>query len=341
MTTITDIARKANVSVSTVSYAISGTRPISEETRTRVFAAMDELGYRPNVIARGLATKKSRIIALLFPDLGTGLGPTAMGFFTNTAETARKFGYNLVLWPTVLHARELNEHLRQGLVDGVVVMEVALQDERVSHLKKVKLPFSIIGRTGDLQDLNYVDFDIHQCIHDAVEMLIQFGHTHIAFLNTDKGIHQQGYGPAVRAHAAFMETIQAAGIKGISRTVESGPNAGYDAFNALLAEDPDLTALISMDEYSVPGVAQAITSQGWSLPDDFSIIVGPTSAQVADMVTPPLTYIEIPIVEMSRVGVKQLIQQLEHQDLELTQALIPCRLVIRGSTGPCRARSYA
>jgi DNA-binding LacI/PurR family transcriptional regulator len=338
MPTISDIARIANVSVSTVSYAINGTRSISEETRARIFAAMEEIGYRPNVMARGLASKRSRIIALLFPDLGIGLGATALGFFFNTADAARKLGYNLVLWPSVLSAKDLNEHLRQGLVDGVIVMEVALNDERVNLLRKLNFPFSMIGRTSDLQGLNYVDIDIRQSIDDAVNALLQLGHTHIAFLNTERGAPAQSHGPSVRSQAAFVDAMQSAGAKASTSTAACRPNAGFDAFNAMLAADPDLTAIITINDYAIPGIVQAITSRGWSVPDDFSIIVGPTSSQMAEMMTPPLTSIDIPIAEMSRVGVKQLVQQLENQDLELTQLLIPCQLITRGSTGPYKPR---
>ena len=78
MATIQDVAKRAGVSVSTVSYAVNGTRPISEETRQRIFAAMQELGYRPHALARGLASKRSRIIALLFPTPERGLGITEL-----------------------------------------------------------------------------------------------------------------------------------------------------------------------------------------------------------------------------------------------------------------------
>lgn len=338
MATIADIAKKANVSVSTVSYAINGTRPISEVTRQRIFAVMEELGYRPNAMARGLASKKSRIIAVLFPDFGFGLGVTALGFFFNTAEAARQKGYNLVLWPTVIHARELREHIQQGLVDGVIVMEVGLHDERVKFLRQAKFPFSMIGRTENTDGLSYVDFDIDHNIQEAVNYLVDLGHTHIAFINTEKEVKEQP-GPSVRSEHAFQKAVQAAGVRGVTRAAKCAPNAGYEAFEALIAEDPQLTALLTINDYSVPGIVQAIGSRGWNIPNDFSLIVGPTSPQMAEIMSPPLTSIDIPIAEMSQIGVKILLQQLEEHDAQLTQMLIPCRLTVRGSTGPCRQRS--
>jgi DNA-binding LacI/PurR family transcriptional regulator len=123
--TMIDVAKRAGVAVSTVSYAINGTRPISDETRQRVFEAMEELGYKPNVLARGLVSKRSRIIALLCPATDRGLGYTELGFVTSASETARENGYNLLLWSLdVNDTDELRQLIQQKLADGVIVMEV-------------------------------------------------------------------------------------------------------------------------------------------------------------------------------------------------------------------------
>ena len=339
MVTIKDIAKRAQVSVSTVSYAINGKRPISEETRQRIFAAIDELGYRPNAMARGLASKNTHIIALLFPDHGVGLGATALSFFFSTAKKARALGYNLVLWPTVIHAKELGEQLQQGLVDGIVVMEVAIHDERVDYLRKAGFPFSMIGRTGDNEGLRYVDFDIRQSIHDAVNYLIGLGHQHIAFINSNKREDDIEHGPSVRSQDAFLEIVRTVGVESLICSAECAPKAGYDVFNSLIEKDPELTALVTINDYAAPGIVQAITDRGWTIPQDFSIIVGPTSVDMAEMVIPPLTSIDIPINEMSSWGVELLINQLEnHESIECSQILIPCELIVRGSTGPVREK---
>ncbi len=142
-----DVAKRANVALSTVSYAINGTRPISEETRQRIFAAMEELDYRPHALARGLASRRSRIIALLFPNPERGLGSTELEFVTSAADTARENGYSLVLWSSEMHdLNELRQLTQEGLVDGVTVMEVHLHDERINLLREVGFPFSMIGR---------------------------------------------------------------------------------------------------------------------------------------------------------------------------------------------------
>lgn len=340
MPTMLDVAKRAGVALSTVSYALNGTRPISEETRQRIFAAMEELGYRPHALARGLASKRSRIIALLFPVSERGLGFTELEFVTSAADAARENGYSLILWPSETHdPSALRQFTQQGLVDGVIIMEVHLHDERVSLLRELGFPFSMIGRCADSAGISYVDIDFEQTIQETVGYLSALGHTHIAFLNQSQSLFDAGYGPVVRTHTYFEQAVQQAGLTGIRRFCRATPQAGYEAFNELLNDHPDLTALVTMNERAVPGIMQAIADRGWRIPDDFSLVVIVSSARVAEMTTPPLTTTDAPAAEMGRLGAELLIQQLEAQEQGALQSLLPCPLVVRGSSGPCRRSS--
>lgn len=308
MSTMLDVAKRANVALSTVSYALNGTRPVSDETRQRILKAMDELGYRPHAMARGLASRRSRIIALLFPNPERGLGITELEFVTSAADAARENGYNLILWPSEMHdPEELRLFAQQGLVDGVIVMEVRLNDERINLLREIGFPFSMIGRCADTDGLGYTDIDFERTMQEAVAYLAGLGHSHIAFLNQSQSAFDSGYGPVVRTQAEFPKAIQAAGVEGIARFCRPAPQAGYEACNELLAECQDLTALITMNERAVPGIMRAIADRGWRLPDDFSLIVIASSARMAEMMTPALTTADIPVTELGRLGVELLI----------------------------------
>jgi DNA-binding LacI/PurR family transcriptional regulator len=337
MPTMLDVAKRAGVALSTVSYALNGTRPISAETRQRITAAMSELGYRPHALARGLASKRSRIIALLFPVSERGLGFTEFEFVTSAADAAREKGYHLVLWPSEMHnLDELQQFTQQGLVDGMIVMEVRANDERVNLLRELGFPFSMIGRSGQTPDIGYVDINFEQTVQETVNYLAGLGHTHLAFLNQAQVLFEEGYGPAVRAQTRFEQTIQAAGLQGLTRFCHATPQDGYEVFKDLLAACPPLTALVAMNERAVPGVMQAITERGWHVPDDFSIIVIVSSPRMAEMMVPPLTTSDAPTAELGRLGAELLIQQLEGQAQSMPHVLVPCRLVVRGSSGPCR-----
>ncbi|HEU4324913.1 MAG TPA: LacI family DNA-binding transcriptional regulator [Roseiflexaceae bacterium] len=338
MATMQDVAKRAGVSLSTVSYALNGTRPISEETRQRIFAAMEELGYQPHALARGLASKRSRIIALLFPTPERGLGITELEFVTGAIDAATERGYNLVLWSSDLHnAGGLRQLMQQGLVDGVIMMEVHLQDERIDLLRENGIPFTLIGRPDDPANLSYVDIDFAQTTRDAVAYLVGLGHRRIAFLNQSQVEIDNGYGPVVRAQAGFTQAMAAVGLAGPVLPCLPTPGAGYEICAALLEVDPTMTALISINERATPGVLQALADRGWRIPDDFSLVLIVSSGRVADMSVPPLTTMTSPSAEAGRLGVVQLIQQLESGQQSAPQALLPCRLEVRGSSGPPRS----
>lgn len=336
MPTMIDVAKKAGVAVSTVSYAINGTRPISEETRRRIFAAMEELGYMPNALARGLASKRSRIIALHFPVPERGVGLTEIEFIAGAANTARINGYEMVLWTSEMHnLEELRQSTQQGLVDGVVAMEVYLHDERIPLWREIGLPFSLIGRSADTSNICFVDTNFEQAAQTAVDYFAKLGHTHIGFLNQSQSVFSAGYGPAVRTQLSYQQAIQTAHLSGATRFCRTAAPAGYEAFVDLLAEDPDLTALITINDRAVPGVVQAVMDRGWRIPDDFSLLVIGSSAGVAELMTPPVTTIEPQNAEMGHLGVELLIQHLEGHEQDNTQILLPCCLVVRGSSGVC------
>src|ERR1019366_5844019 len=132
MATITDVAPPADVSVSTVSYVVSGTRPISAAPALKVRAAMDELGYQPNAFARGLASRRTRTLGLMFPAPERGLGVTEPEFYRSAAQACREAKYQMVLWTTQIHeSAELKAVTGSRLVDGVIVMAGGLVDERI------------------------------------------------------------------------------------------------------------------------------------------------------------------------------------------------------------------
>ena len=337
-----DVARRANVALSTVSYALNGTRPVSASTRRRILRAMEELGYKPNALARGLASKRSRILALLFPTPERGLGVTEMEFVSGAADAARERGYYLMLSPSELHNIHELEHLTgQGLIDGALVMEVRLEDDRVDLLRQAGLPFSMIGRTSDPGSISYADIDFEQTTRDAIAHLVELGHRTVGFLNHSPSAFAVGYGPTVRAAEGFRRAAAEVGIEHIERLCGDNAVSGTAAFHELRATNPSLTALVVMNDHAVVGVMDALDEIGWRVPDDFSIVSIVSSTRVSEMVRPKLTTLEPQSSELGRLGVQMLIDQLERQEDELpspTQVLLPCRLVVGGSTGPAPTR---
>ena len=147
---IGEIARRAGVSRSTVSYVLSGKRPVSEATRHRIQAVIDELDYRPNASARALKEGRTRTLGLVIPPASQRLTDMQLGFVASVVEAAARADLDVLLSPSGGdHDRSFERIVSGRRVDGVVLMEIRLEDDRVTRLSRAGLPFVTIGRTAE------------------------------------------------------------------------------------------------------------------------------------------------------------------------------------------------
>lgn len=336
MATRADVARLAGVSPATVSYAISGKAPISDETRDRVFAAMRELQYTPHVMAQALAGRRSRIIAMLLPSQERALSNNDLEYMLGAASAARELGYHLLLWPTV--DRDVEEVValgQAGLLDGVILMEVRLEDERVALLRAANVPFSLIGRTAD-EDAEplFSDRDFDGAILAAVEYLVSLGHRHIAFVNAPRRLIRRGIGAIVRADAGFKAAIKRCGVKGVSIYCEVTIQAGRELASKLLVQHPEVTAVIEMNSEAIIGFMQAAPLAGIEIPRRLSVLSVNIPDGLADATVPALSTIAPPAGGMGRAAAQLLIASVSEQELPDVPRLFVGDLVERGSTAP-------
>jgi DNA-binding LacI/PurR family transcriptional regulator len=332
-----DIARRAGVALSTVSYALSGKRPISEEARQRIFQAMKELGYQPNSLARALATKRTSILALLYPSWksGTGLGPQAE-FITSIAEASTDHGYGLLLWTAPFNEEQgVMEMTHQGFIDGAILMEVALHDARVEALKQQMVPFTLIGRCSENAGLSYVDLDFDYALETSIAYLVNSGHRQIALLNQSSTLLERQIGYVVRSREAFYHEVARHGLHGIDLCCEANEQAGYEATVQLLQQQPDLSAFILMTPWISGGIIRALSDRGLHIPEDVSL-VAIFSPHLAEMTTPALTSVDFPFHEMGRLGTEMLVAKLADSFTQPAQILLKPPLTIRASSGPHR-----
>jgi DNA-binding LacI/PurR family transcriptional regulator len=331
-----DVARLAGVSVSTVSYVLTGTRPISEATRERVLAAMAELGYQPNAMARGLASRRSGILGLLLPMDERGLGATETAFVTGAAAAASKAGYHLMLYPLgVGDVESLRRLASQRLLEGVLVMEVRLDDPRVDVLRELGVPLVLIGRTADTTGLPYVDIDFDQTVRDAVAHLVSLGHRRIVFVNHSAAEIDSGYGPARRTREAFRRAMTGHGLEPVMIPAEDTAAGGRRALAAALDRAPDLTGILAMNESALFGILGGLGDRGLRTPADVSVVSMVTSPQVAELASPALTALTSPGSALGRIGLEVLLNRLSGDPGgEIHQELLPCTLQVRGTSGP-------
>lgn len=333
MATMTDVARMAGVSISTVSYAMTGARPITAETRQRVELAMKQLGYTPNALARGLKSRRSRIVAVLFPTGSRGIDTSGMAYILGASDYAQEHGYHVLLWTANAGALdELRLLARQGLIDGALLMEVRLDDERTDVLAQAGVEFGMIGHNGGSVASDFVDADFDQCGRVAVRYLAELGHTHLAFVNQSHSFVAAGLGSSVRARDAVVRAADDAGIQLTVRNCASSAAAGQRLFRDLIRDDPALTAMIALNEQAVPGVMGAVRRHGWRVPDDFSIVSVAMTPQAALMTTPATTTVSPDANGMGRAAMAALIHRLGGGTDPAQQTLFPGDLIVRGTS---------
>ncbi|NED96588.1 LacI family transcriptional regulator [Phytoactinopolyspora alkaliphila] len=333
-----EVAERAGVSIATVSFVVNNTKPVSPATRERIEAAMAELGFRRNVVARALASRRTRILAMAYPALQHRLGSTAMSFVTSAASAASEREYHLVLWPVDNDGVELTELIRQGLVDGIVLMEVLLDDARVDALISTGTPYAMIGRTADPAGLPYVDIDFDATVDTALDHLQSLGHREIAFVSERPPSEEfRAYGAKVRAEAAFRGSCERRGLEPIILECAQNAAGGRKAAGELLQARPRTTAVVIMNEHAAFGVVSGLARSGVRVPEDVSLLSVSTSSDMGAMADPVLTIMRSPGIHLGRLAVQLLLSQLDGGEAPSTR-LLPCELHQGESTAPARVR---
>lgn len=338
MATMRDVAQRANVSIATVSFVVNGTKSVAPDTHARVVGAMKELGFRRNVVARALASRRTRIIALVFPALDHRLNSTALSFIRSAANAASAHGYNLVLWPISNDADHITNLVAGGLAEGVLLMEVHLDDERVDRLTQSGIPFVLIGRTRHPEGLTFVDVDFEQTVTDGIDYLTTLGHSNIALIiKRIDGPRMAGYGPVVRTENSYRECLLERNADPIIVTCEESPAGGRVAAAELLARAPQTTAILIMNDDAAFGVVNGLASTGLCIPSDVSILSIATSSEMGAISDPTLSTMNAPGEELGRLGAEALIDQLEGGQVGPTHTMLACSLQIGDSTAAARA----
>src|SRR4051812_7918384 len=341
---IGEVARRAGVSRSTISYALSGKRTISEATRRRIQDVIDELGYRPNAAARALKEGRTRTIGLIIPPAGARLTDMQLRFIAGTVDAAARVDLDVLLSSSGGdHDRSFERIVTGGRVDGVVVMEIRMEDPRVVQLQHSDLPFVAIGRTARPDDLCWADIDYHSLVAQCVQHVHDLGHRHIALINRSAEMLAAGYAPARRAQAGFTDAITQRGITGIQLCCADDQAAGQACIAAILAARPKVTAVVTITEAALGGVQRGLERSGLVVPRDFSI-TGVVARHWAEDFDPPLTAADVPAAEMCSHAVALLVERIRDPAQPYRSVMISPSICLRGSTGPvpaARARRSA
>ncbi|MEZ0110647.1 DNA-binding LacI/PurR family transcriptional regulator [Catenulispora sp. EB89] len=331
---IGEIARRSGVARSTVSYALSGKRPVSEETRRRIQAVIDELDYRPSATARALKEGRTRTVGLVIPPAGARLTSMQLGFVASVVEAAALVDLDVLLSPSGGDHDGSFERLVGGRrVDGVILMEIRLDDPRVGRLAQTEMPFVTIGRTAEPDGTWWVDEDYATLVGECVDHLVDLGHRHLALVNRPARMVAAGYGPGRRAQEGFAAAVERREVNGSEFCCEDDVAGGERCVAEILATRPATTAIVTVNEAALPGVQRGLERAGHEIPRTFSI-AGVAADQWAEEFHPPLTAADVPSMEMGAVAMDLLTERIADPDAPARHRLFVPPISLRASTGP-------
>lgn len=327
-----DVARLAEVSHQTVSRVVNQHPSVSPETRAKVLAAIESLGYQPNSVARSLASRRSTRLGLI--SFGTAFyGPAQMA--GNLEQTARQRGYSLSLASiSSLKPEELTEALQTLLrqrVDGILVIAPLLEVES-TRLEQLcpDLPLVLIDAEPSAQ-IPFTSIDQYGGARQAAQHLLGLGHQQIAFIGGPADWHdalerQRGWWSALR-EAQLQPAAQVEG--------DWSAASGYQAAQNLLEQKYSFTALLVANDQMALGVLLALSEAGLEVPQQVSV-VGFDNIPESAFFQPPLTTVQQDFTALAQQSLRQLLALIETPDLAPKVQRIPAQLVVRKSTAKCR-----
>jgi len=333
--TLQDVAKRAGVSMKTVSRVINNEKDVAEATRRHVLQVIEEVGYVPHVQAQRLASGRTHSVALHYPLTNPTLisNQVELNFITGVAMGVAQEDYFFSLMTGPLGPTDLLKVCRGAHVDGLILMQISVHDWRVELLRQNKYPFVIIGRCGNNDGLSFIDLDFEQAMLEVFGHLIGLGHRQIGFLSYPLSWREKGLGPAVRALEGFETAINTYQLSPYYRECELTIESAYAAADDLLRECPRLTAFVVTHNTIAVGALSALQDRGYKVPDDCSLI-GVAFGNESELIIPPLTAVDWPGHEIGQQAAQMLIRQLQSKDPFPQQILVPPRLTIRRSTAP-------
>ena len=332
--TITDVAKLAEVSIKTVSRVVRREPNVSEKTRVAVQAAIDELNYRPTISARSTTSARSFLLGLVFDNPNPSY---SFELLRGAQRAAKENGYQLVFEPLdrsrATPADSMTQLIVQGNLEGMIVPPPLCDDPDVlSAMSKLNRPFARIA-PGREPSLGFcVSMDDRSAAEAMTRHLVDHGHTRIGFIMGREGTattqaRLQGYKNALQgAGIAFDEELTCQGAFTIRSGVECGEH--------LLSLDHRPTAIFASNDDMAAGVLMAAHRVGLEVPRDISV-AGFDDAETASAMWPPLTTIRQPVADMAAAAAEGIIDhQRGNRENGLDNVLLDYELVVRESTGP-------
>lgn len=330
--TLKDIADRAGVTTATVSMVINNKPNISENTKKKVLAIARELNYHPNVIARGLATKRNNAIGVIVPNLASGF---IMRIMEGIKNTLRNANYTVILFDAIgqgVDEQKLFQRvIYEGRVDGAIVITASSTDEELSIFKKEKLPCILVARQASFLDSIYVNNRIGS--YEAVKYLLEKGHKEIGIITIKRknlNIEERfdGYRDALAEKGLPFKPELVYEV-----TSDSILDGAYIANKVLSRAEQGVrpTAVFSpVGDMTAIGMIKEFKKRNLKVPQDIAV-VGYDDIPAAEVVEPALTTVRQPKLEMGDLAINLIIDKIEKGDEALIHRELPAKFIIRES----------
>jgi len=335
--TIADVAEKAGVSKTAVSFAFNSPDRLNTATASRILDIANELGYRPDPVARMLTQRRTGAIGVLTPqDLSVIFTNPFFGAFSaGIAGVAEERGYGLH-FISPLHG-SLSRAIHRATVDGVVAIGLTEDHPEIGEIRRAGLPMVLVdsNTTGVVAS---VDVDDEGGARLAAQHVIDLGHRDVAILAIEgpQSIGSEEQGVVARRLRGYRETLAAAAIDVPADAIATGTASiagGRTAYERVWTAGRRPTAILAMSDGMAIGAIQAIRERGQSVPGDVSVI-GFDDVDLAAATDPPLTTVHQPVRGKGETAVLMLLSVIEGRDAAPGHQRLETRLVVRSSTGP-------
>lgn len=327
--TIYDVAREAGVSMATVSRVVNNNPNVKPQTRKKVFEAIERLGYRPNAVARGLASKKTTTVGVVIPDISNSIfAEVARGI----EDIANMYHYNIILCNADKkkdkEIRVINTLLEKQ-VDGLLFMGGTVTEDHVQAFKTATVPIVLCGTTDDKDQIPSVDIDHEAAAFDAVSLLIGQGHRKIGMIGGTLQDPANGYA----RYQGYKKALEKAGIAVSDDMVRVGNyryESGHEMMKYFLGLSDRPTAIFAATDEMAIGAIHAVQDEGLKVPEQISVI-SVDNIRMASMVRPQLTTVAQPMYDIGAVSMRLLTKLMNKENVEMSKVVLPHEVIQRKS----------
>ncbi|MCC5801638.1 catabolite control protein A [Rossellomorea vietnamensis] len=328
--TIYDVAREANVSMATVSRVVNGNPNVKPATRKKVLEVIDRLGYRPNAVARGLASKKTTTVGVIIPDISNI-------FYAELArgieDIATMYKYNIILSNSDQNT-EKELHLLNTMlgkqVDGILFLGGHISEEHVQEFERSPVPIVLAGAVEETNKVPSVNIDYKAASFDAVSDLLEKGHKRIGFVS---GPFHDTINMKFKLEG-YREALAKAGVEYSDDLVVEGEytyDSGLEAWQKFSELSDKPTAIFVGNDETALGVVHGAQDQNVSIPEEVEVISF-DNTRLALMVRPQLTSVVQPLYDIGAVAMRLLTKYMNKETVDESTVVLPHRLEHRNST---------